>query len=87
MSRLKVGSPIWVLSEMLETHGLDNRLKRQFSELASCLAEVYMDQILLNAHQQTLPGQYFHQKNDVETPRFIYDSASAQFALLEITPL
>lgn len=48
------------------------RIKRQFSELTGYLAEVYMAQILLNAQRQTLPGQYFHQENDIEIPRFTY---------------
>ncbi len=49
-----------------------NRLKRQFSELNGYLAEVYMAQILLNAQRKNLPGQYFHQPNDIEVPRFNY---------------
>jgi hypothetical protein len=48
------------------------RIQRQFSELTGYLAEVYMAQILLNAQRQTLPGQYFHQKTDIEIPRFNY---------------
>ncbi len=49
-----------------------SRLKRQFNELTGYLAEVYMAQILLNAQRQTLPGRYFHQKNDIEIPLFHY---------------
>jgi hypothetical protein len=49
-------------------------LKRQLSELKGYLAEVYMAQILLNAQRQTLPGQYFHQANDIQIPDFSYVS-------------
>jgi len=47
-------------------------LKRQVSELKGYLAEVYMAQILLNAQRQTLPGEYFHQAENILVPYFTY---------------
>jgi len=49
-----------------------DRMKRQFSELLGYLAEVYMAQILLNAQRKDLPGEYFHQKNEIKVPIFNY---------------
>jgi hypothetical protein len=49
-----------------------SNLKRQVSELKGYLAEVYMAQILLNAQRQSLPGEYFHQSEQVAIPYFTY---------------
>jgi hypothetical protein len=49
-----------------------SRLKHQISDLTGYLAEVYMAQILLNAQRTNLPGHYFHQKNEIEVPRFSF---------------
>ncbi len=47
-------------------------LKQQVSELKGYLAEVYMAQILLNAQRQNLPGEYFHQEQNISVPYFTY---------------
>ncbi len=47
-------------------------LKRQVSELKGYLAEVFMAQILLNAQRQSLPGEYFHQEQNISVPYFTY---------------
>ncbi len=47
-------------------------LKQQVSELKGYLAEVYMAQILLNAQRQNLPGEYFHQEQNITVPYFTY---------------
>ncbi len=48
------------------------KLQKKISDLKGYLAEVYMAQILLSAQRCTLPGRFFHQKNDLEVPDFTY---------------
>lgn len=50
---------------------LQNRyqtLQRKISEYKGYLAEVFMSQVLLNGHRQTLPGRLFHSAVDVTIP-------------------
>ena len=49
-----------------------SHFKRRINELKGYLAEVYMVQILFNAQRKKLPGHFFHQKSEVEIPRFTY---------------
>ena len=48
-------------------------LKRKFSDHIGYLAEVYMAQVLWNSQRKKLPGEFFHNKEDVQLPwQFFY---------------
>jgi len=48
------------------------RLEKKFFDYKGYFAEVHMIQILWNAQRKTLPGKFFHQKEDVRAPDTFY---------------
>ncbi|MCP4688078.1 MAG: hypothetical protein GY859_08515 [Desulfobacterales bacterium] len=49
------------------------RARKRFDEYKGYLAEVYMIQILWNSQRKTLPGGFFHSREDIRAPdRFFY---------------
>lgn len=47
-------------------------LKKRVDDYKGYLAEVFMVQMLWNSQEKTLPGQYFHVREDISVPRFTY---------------